>query len=446
MKRYYWIVGTLIALPQVAMAEQVFVIGEAARLGISGFVKQEIGTGTNRSEGLTNCNFTPDPRGVLGVFPDGAGPFCQPGKSSTMSSHPLNLFQVGLDLSHEFDSAWKIDGRLTLRERNGSQDIYGERFTDKNVGISHPIYGELRIGTQLSRSWSRSDSFSYPIGLSSPWSESGQGYGVFRQSVRYTASPIEIAGGKLVLEGTAATNRVNYAKNAKLVGYDEMPAKPQLGEFFAQFGNASYLIEYIFQANSGGAQSSFAKGAFSGDVGNADNLVNYRKPRGNVHILQGDHYFTPNWKMTAGLRRNYWSGVVQQCDFADGVCYFPSGFSNGSDLQAHPATSYDVMGGLSYFQGPWTYTVGVVRLNKAYTKTPTEYGQSNTATFTNLGVYRKIPEINNNLSVYGGLSYVRFGNKGPAPLSMPNELAFGGVDPRTEQSAAALTLGVNFSF
>lgn len=446
MKGYYWIVGTIAILPQLAMAEQVFNIGDSTRLGISGFLKEEIGRGTNRSAGLKNCTFTPDPRGVLGTFPDGSGPFCQPGESGTRNSPPLNLAQIGGDLSYEFDSAWKIDSRLTLRSRNGSQDIYGERFTDKNVGLSHPVYGELRIGTQLSRSWSRSDSFSYPIGLSSPWSESGAGYGLFRQSIRYTTRTLEVAGGKLVLEATAATNRVSYAHNANVVGYDEKPPKPKLGEIFVQYANAGYLVEYIAQANRGGAQSSFAKGSFTGDVGNADNLVNYRQPRGNVQILQGDHYFSPNLKMTAGIRRNYWSGTVFQCDFADGVCYFPSGFSNGADLQAHPATSYDVMGGVSYFQGPWTYTAGFVRMNKAYTKTPTEYGQSNTATFTNLGVYRRLPEINNNLSIYGGLANVRYGRKGPAPLGMPNELAFSGVDPRTDSSGTSVTLGMNFTF
>ena len=47
---------------------------------------------------------------------------------------------------------------------------------------------------------------------------------------------------------------------------------------------------------------------------------------------------------------------------------------------------------------------------------------------------------------YGGLGRVMFGRQGPAPMSMPSNIAFGGVDPRTSESGNTLTLGANLNF
>jgi hypothetical protein len=445
----------LLAVLNLASAEQLYDLGDVAKLGLSGFGKEEVYRQTNRSYGLLNCAFSPDPRGVLGASVSG-GPYCQPGPSGTASGPPFNLIQATGDLSHEFDSAWKIDYRLTYRARNGQADIYGQPVVDRNLGISHPQYGELRAGTILSRSWSRSDSFSYPLGMSQQWSETGAGYGMFLYAARYTSPTFELGGGKkIVLEGTYASDKIHYGQNASLVAYNEAPPRPKLGELFIQYSDTSNLVEYIFQTSRGGQQSSFAKGAFTGDVGNTDNLGNlsagtsgfYILPHENLHILQGNHYFNEHWVGTFGIRRNYWSGVSYQCEYVAGVgCYFPSGFNNAVDGIGHKAWSMDAFGGIRYISGIWTYTLGGVRLNKAHTNSPTEYGQSNTATFINLGVYRKVPEIYKNAEVYAGLGQVRFGSYGPAPLSMPNELADFGVDPRSNSWANLLTIGANLLF
>ena len=424
-----------------------FSLGNLAKLSISGFGVGEYGISTNRSEGLLNCAFTPDPRGVYGKGITG-GPFCQPGPAQTASGPPLNLVSVSAGLSHEFDSAWKVDGKISTRSRNGQADIYGNTIVEKNIAASHPIFGEVRFGTQLSRSWSRSDSFTYPLGMSSAWSETGAGYGLFKEALRYTASPIELFGSKLVLEGTFGTNDINFAKNAALVLYNERPPRPKVGEIFVQFANSVDLIELVWQNSRGGLQSSFSKGALVGDVGNADNLANYSAPHQNVVILQGDHYFNPSLKLTLGAKRSDWSGSMRQCDFVTGIgCYFSSqGFNNDVNNVPRRAIEYDFMGGLSYFKGPWTYTGGFVRYNKAYTTTPTEWGQSNTATYLHFGVYRQLPEISQHLQVYGGLGYVRFGGLNPAPTSLPNELAVFGVDPRNQSSSVSGTVGVLFKF
>ncbi|MGB8856397.1 MAG: hypothetical protein WCC58_06960 [Burkholderiales bacterium] len=450
MNRLFFAPFGIALFSQLAFAELTYDLGDVAKISVSGFVKAEASRATNQSTGLVNCGFTNDPRGVFGTF-------CQPGSSETKSPPSLFLTQLSGGLSHEFDSAWKIDSRLTYRLRNGKADIFEEKVTEQNIAVSHPVYGEIRAGKMLSRSWSRSDSFSYPLGMSSPWSESGAGYGFFNKAVRYNGPMFELDGGrKLYLEGTYATNDIRYARSAFLssTNFNQAPPRPKLGEIFVQYSDSANLVEYVFQKSRGGQQSSFAKGPFVGDVGNADGqgIVPgvpgiYTRPTENVHIIQGDHYFNPNWKATLGARRNAWSGVAYQCDFVPGVgCYFPSGFNNASDNRGHAAWSVDFMGGISHFQGLWTYTTGFVRLNKAYTSTPTEYGQSNTATYINLGINRKLPEVYKNMQVYAGLSQVRFGRKGPAPLSMPNELAFFGVDPRSNSSATSLTLGAGLTF
>jgi hypothetical protein len=452
MSRLNFALWGLLLLTQAASAEQTFDLGDVAKLSVFGFIKVEGYRNTNQSEGLVNCGYTNDPRGVFGTY-------CQPGPAKTASPTPLDLEQLGGALSHEFDSAWKIEGRLSYRMRNGYPDIVGEPLVEGSVAVSHPVYGELRGGTMLSRSWSRSDSFSYPLGMSTPWSESGAGYSLFKKAIRYSGPMLEFDGGrKLLLEATLATNDIRYAQSAFLptTTYDQAPPRPKLWELFAQYADSSNLVEYVFQKSRGGQQSSWAKGPFVGDVGNADGLGiiapgAYTLPTENVHILQGDHYFNPSWKGTLGIRRNSWSGTAYQCDYVPGTgCYFPSGFNNGepgtANNIAHAAWSVDVMGGISNFRGLWTYYAGFVQLNKAYTSTPTEYGQSNTATYINLGINRRLPEVYKNLQVYAGLGHVRFGSLGPAPLSMPSELAFFGVDPRSHSSAYLLTVGTGLTF
>lgn len=463
------VAGALLALGQAATAQQAY-FGDAplnfdiddglAQVSVTGFLKEEWDGGTNVSHYLVSyqsgtgsaqsmCEYSPDPRGVLGRFSSGGGPFCQPGPSATHIS-PLNLWQLGVGVAHEFDSAWKVDARVSYRARDNHADISGYGWSEMTAAVSNPAYGELRAGRQTTRTWSRSDNFSWPIGLSSAWSETGAGYGLMDQSLRYTTKQWETGEGKLVAEMTVGTNKVAYAHNADLVGYNENPPKPWLGEMFFQYSRDKLLIEYTVQVSRGGGQSSWAKGPFNGDVGNADNLPNYKTPAEDVQILQGEYYFSPGWKYTFGARRSYWSGEVYQCDYAplnNGTsgCYFPSGFNNGVDLQGHAAHVYDFMSGISYSEDVWTYSAGGVRLSKAYTATPTEYGQSNGATYVNLQASRQIPELSRRLSVYGGVGFLHFDRLDPAPLSMPAELANWSVDPRVHSSAVSFTVGINLS-
>jgi len=172
-----------------------------------------------------------------------------------------------------------------------------------------------------------------------------------------------------------------------------------------------------------------------------------------VLILQGNYWMNERWKFSYGVRRSEWSGQAQQCDFGpvstvESVCYWDqAGFNYSDDIDKnYKAVSYDLLLGAAYSRDKWIYTLGGVYLNQASTRNPVEWGQDNNATFLNLGIYRKMPEIHRNVEFYAGLGRVMYGRQGPAPVSMQNNIAFGGVDPRTSESGNFLTLGANFLF
>ena len=420
---------------------------------IVGFVKNEYALCDNCSAGLVNRS-PYDSRGVLSP----PVPMVNQGGDSEGTGRNLFLAQLTLGASHEFDNAVMIEARTSGRMRNTEADIYDNWMTDLYAGVSHPTYGSLQAGKFSSRSWTRTDSFAYPIGLSSPWAESGAGYGVYPEAIRYGTKEFEIPIGKIRFEGTYAQADTRYPLNrGSLV---EEPPDPWLYEIFIQYSNEKHLIELIYQDSDGGRQSSFSKGAFYGAQGNTNGLVSspeYEAPSENVLILQGNYWMNEQWKFTYGVKRSEWSGQAQQCDFgpvstSQSACFWDqAGFNYSDELDAvYDAVSWDFMLGAAYNRGLWTYTAGTVFLNEASTDNPVEWGQDNNALFLNLGVYRKVPELSVGglftIEVYAGLGRVMYDRQGPAPLSMPSNIAFGGVDPRTSESGNTFTLGANLNF
>jgi hypothetical protein len=417
-------------------------------LEVAGFVKEEFSRCDNCSPTLVNPSSF-DPRGVLtNVNP----PLNQGGETRTTTAN-LGLAMLTLGLSHEFDNAVKIQARGTSRVRNGGPDIFGHYMIDMYVGVSHPTYGSLDIGKMSTRSWTRSDSFAYPVGLSSAWAESGAGYGLVPEAIRYATREFEMSLGKIRFEATLG--RADKRPPINPASSTVAPPSPRMTELFVQFSNEKNLVELIYQDTKGGRQSSFAKGAFYGAQGNTNGpaaATGYRPPSETLLVLQGNHWFNPAWKLSYGIKRSEWSGQQQQCDYgpvsAFGfACYWDqAGFNYAVDQKLYKARETDYMAGVSYTRNIWTFTAGMVRMGKAKTENPTEWGQSNTATFSNVGVYRKVPEIYKNLEAYAGFGRVDFGRQGPAPLSMPNNTAFFGADPRIAKSANGITIGANLKF
>ncbi|MCC7200860.1 MAG: hypothetical protein IT483_15215 [Gammaproteobacteria bacterium] len=432
--------AALLAPP--ALAEQF------GPLEVVGFAKDEFSFCDNCSSGIVNPSAY-DPRGVLSP-PD---PMLNQGGESESTSANLGLVMLTLRLRHEFDNAVSIEAGTSGRMRNNGPDIYDNWMTDLYAGVSHPTYGSLQVGKMATRTWTRADSFAYPLGLSTSWAESGAGYGVVPEALRYATREFEIPTGKIRFEATMGRARERVPLNPSSTVIP--PPSPKMLEVFIQYSNSKNLIEAMFQGTSGGRQSSFSKGAFygaQGDTNGPTGSPGYEKPTQNVSIIEGTYWHSPTWKVSYGIKRSEWSGQQQQCDYGPvspiaSDCFFDQpGFNYASDLRMHHAIEWDAMLGVGYTRGLWVYTLGGVRMNKAYVKTPTEWGQSNTATFVNFGVYRKLPEVYKNLEIYGGLGRVMFGRQGPAPLSMPSNTAFGGVDPRISESGNSATIGVNLTF
>jgi len=426
-------------------------LAQAVKFGdfeLNGFAKDEFSMCDNCALGLSNPS-SYDPRGVLNPPTPMLN---QPGRSGQTTAN-LGLAMLTAGLNHEFDNAWSVTGRATARIRNNGPDIYGNYAIDLYAGIAYPKWGSLDVGKITSRAWTRSDSFAYPMGLSSAWAESGAGYGVFPEALRYATREFEIGVGKIRFEltGATATRRGPLNPTSAVVA----GPKPRLLEAFIQYSNAKNLVEIIFQGSRGGRQSSFSKGAFygaQGDTNGPSTSPDYQAPTENVLFIEGTHWFNPTWKLNYGVKRNEWSGQQQQCDYgptspiASNCFWDQPGFNYGSDFQRHHAIEWDAMLGVGYTYRLWTFTVGGVRYNKAYTRTPTEWGQSNSATFVNFGVYRKLPELSKHMELYGGIGKVVFDKQLPAPISFPNNTAFFNTDPRESRSANSLTLGANFIF
>ncbi len=442
-------------------------------LTLSGFGKDEITTannvGTVNDNGAMPLPCYGDAREVLPTSrTPGSQQYCLPTGAGTVTT-PSPMFQLTGTLKHEFDNGVTVQGVLTKRIRSGSNDVVGQNWYEKYVAISYPSMGQLSVGTQLARAWSRQDGFSYPIGLSTAWSETGAGFGILPDAVRFTSRMFHSSYGKFTLEATYATNHAyNQYVGPQLAG----PAPtPQMLELFAQFSNRSNLIEFTYEISRGAGQSSWGKNPFVGASnlpvltvnGTNGTTTNYydSEPVQSVAILEGDHWFTPQWMFTWGLRHSYWSGASTTCGYVTslgpglgGGCTYPSGgfnyavlTSGGTPVQpGYSASTNDFLLGLSHYRGLWTYTAGMVYLGRARTDNPTQWGQDNWAVVTNLGIYRKVPEIYRNLSVYAGFGYVHFGQLGAPPLSMTSVSQFGGVNSWVSRDGESVTLGALITF
>ena len=393
----------------------------------------------------------------------------------------LSMQQVSLGWSKETTGAVGLEAKLTYRWRSSdalrafyNPDVdyrqpdsnpLNRDFTERFLGVSRPDMGSLKLGTQLSRSWSRSDAFTFPIGLSGVWADSGAGFGIFPTAIRYTSPMREDGSGKLTFEATLATHdRNTYLVDQQrttqtLVPFSPNPTTPKALELFLQYSNEKNLIELTFQTAQGAKQTSFGKSALVGWIGDPDTLSyqqatarNAAKPSQSVIILQGNHWANTQNMYTWGIKRSQWSGSAASCNYnvALGSCVFglDPGFNYGSGTDSYlgyQATTVDALLGWSYYRGFYTYTVGGVLFGRASSKNPIEWGQNNSAVHLNFGIARKVPEIDKGLIVTFGIGKTQFEKLGPAPVSMPNN-NFLTANPLFDKSGQSATLGMTWVF
>ncbi len=482
MKRFALGTGIFVALAAPTANAETFTGPGGTSLDVNGFFKLE-GTALSSAPKIVapddsvyrfNARNAYDPtnRGSLPVA--NAGP-----RTSTLS-----MQQIGIGISKETDSAITYEARVTHRWRKAVGDEFFEWFAnpdvnyktsnpfgnadffEKLVGISRPDLGSFRYGTQLSRSWSRSDSFTFPIGLSSQWADSGAGFGILPEALRYSSPIFEDGTGKLSFEVTLAQNKQNkefvdrdfvasqFRDNAQYPG----ATSPRLGEFFLQFSNPKNLIEFTAQTSTGAQQAAFGKAALVGWIGDPDSNPwtpgvprNAHKPSQSIVMLQGNHWPNTTNMLTWGLRRSQWSGSAASCNPNPtfGCLYgIDPGFNSGlkqQSYQGYRASTLDLLGGWSHYSGLFTYTLGGVYFGKANSDNPIEWGQSNSAWGLNAGVYRKLPEILKGLGASIGISSSNFQRLGPAPLSMPGN-TFLGPNSLYNKSGQAITIGATWVF
>lgn len=443
---------------------------------ISGFTKHEWNKNPDGAILVPDnlSRFTYDSRNAIS-----APPLAQTTRSPKSSQ--LSMQQVSLGWSRETEGAVGLEARATYRWRTDDATVFFDRpdvdyrpsdgamlktdFTEAFFGVSRPDLGALKLGTQLSRSWSRSDAFSFPIGLSNAWADSGAGFGIFPKALRVTSPMFVDGSGKLVAEMTLATHKRNtfLVEQNRLTStgdpFSPNPTIPKALEIFLQFSDNKNLIELTVQSAKGAKQSAFGKSALIGWIGDPDTIPglsstprNASAPNQSVVVLQGNHWPNPQNMFTWGLRRSQWSGSAASCNFNNslGTCLFglDPGFNYGPASESYlgfKARSFDALLGWSHYRGVYTYTIGAVYFGTASSENPIEWGQSNSAMHLNLGVARKVPEIHKGLTVAWGVSASHFNKIGPAPLSMPNN-NFLNSNPLYERVGYGSTIGLTWVF
>lgn len=476
----------------VLLAEQVVTDDFGNTFKISGFSKLEWGMSDKRSKVLSpdGSTYAFDDRGAFSVADltingDGTPSAAvlsereNPGEDSNRSRLVMN--QLNLGISRETNTAvgfhaqlayrWRSDG-MELRNFLESPDVdytvgshaLQRDFYEKYVGVTRPDLGGIYYGTQLARSWSRSNDFSYPVGQSGTWADSGAGFGIFPKALRINSVPFDDGTGKLMVEATYATNERNTTavEQTRTVGtttFSPGPTKPQALELFAQYSNSKNLIEFIWLQTRGAKQTSFGKSALVGWIGDTDAAhgSNPTEPRfgeapaQSTAILQGSYWPNERDRWLWGIRRNYWSGNGASCNWntVESTCYFGvnPGFNysnKADDYLGYSVSNWDLMFGYTRRSGLYTYSYGGTYFGKSDTDNPVEWGQSNQAITLGFGVGREVPEIFPGLSVGFGVSAGFYDRLGPAPVSMPSN-SFIGTNSLYRKESYGASFGLTYT-
>ena len=99
-------------------------------------------------------------------------------------------------------------------------------------------------------------------------------------------------------------------------------------------------------------------------------------------MVMGRYQIDSRFELSAGLRRNRWSGAYAKITgFEAGNAQWNTMFNvdwtqdlGGGVYRGYAATSTDAMLGLRYRTGAWTASTGMAYLGKASTDNPTERG------------------------------------------------------------------------
>lgn len=403
---------------------------------LSGFVKLDAMRSSNQ---CTDCQRFPN-ENKQRVWADEL----VPGKPYNTQNTSVSLMQPWLGANFDLGQGYKLSGLLSQRWRDGKPDVAGISWFEKNMALSHEEWGSIRIGAMTSRTWSVAD-FPYgtDVGIAYPWAGSGAGYGLMTNAIRYTSRPYDFLSGDLVLEATYDRGNTDFKIN-----------KPRLIELWAQYRKGDLALDGMVQDSRNGTPSSWGQSPFTGLTPFPADDSKLGGSGQAMAMLLARYDINPRWQVSAGVRFNRWSGAYA-------VLTQPASGSNTSDqwnnmfnvdwngtLRGVPnpgyaATSQDFSLGVRHKDGDWSYTAGLVRLGKASTQNPSERGQSNGMTLMTAGVGKHIKPT---WRVYAMVGFVQYDRLGLAPMSMPANNAFSGVDSRIARTGNWIGLGTVYVF
>lgn len=402
---------------------------DAGPFSLTGFVKAEVGRGSNICD---NCQREPgEDRQRFW-----ADPLAYGRHYGTETTHTV-LFQPYLGAKFDLPRGWKLQGMLSQRFRDGNADFPGFLY-EASVSLQHEDYGTLQAGKFVSRTWAFADyPYASDIGLSPAFSDSGAGYGLLTNAVRYTSRTIDFAEGDLVLEFTWDRGDTAFKIH-----------KPRLFEYWVHYGRDRLRLDAMIQDSRNGRPTAFSHGPFSALTADAADDPKLGESSQGVVLLLAKYQYTPSLEFSGGVRFNRWSGAyaVQTSGNLWNAMFnvdWGGVDANGNPNPGYPARSRDVMVGVRYQFDRWTASAGLAYLGKASTANPSERGQSNSALFESAGLKY---DVGRGLQLYGSINAVHYDHKGLAPLSMPSHSAFSNVDSRIADQGNWLILGALYTF
>lgn len=427
-------IAVLLALPATSHAY------DYGPFSLNGFAKYELNMGNNRCQ---QCQLFPN-EDKQRYWADEL----VPGRPYETTTFNGTLIQPYLGVKFDLGKGFKLSGLLSQRWRDGKVDIPGFLY-EKNIALSHEDYGSLRIGDMTTRTWSVAD---YPyatnLNISPLWGDSGAGYGLIKNGVRYTSRVLDVMEGDLVLEGTYSRGDTDFKIH-----------KPMFLELYTQFHRGDLVVDAMYQNTRNGRPSAWSHGPFYAPSDSANDDAKIGGSAQSIAMAMARYQVNDKIEVTGGLRRNYWSGayaVQTQPEILNnlGAQIQPGlwnpmfnvdwgGTLNGVKNPGYSATSYDEMLGLRYRMGAWTPSVAVVHLGSASTANPSERGQSNSATVGTLGINY---DFGHGLNLYANGNVVHYNRLGLSPMSMPGNSAFTNVDSRVSKDGAWLIIGGTFVF
>ena len=417
------LVSTLFAAPALAL--------EYGPFSLTGFAKVEAIRASNQ---CTDCQrFPTEDRHRL--WADAL----VPGKSFGTQSNTLTLFQPYLAANFDLGQGVRLSGLLSQRWRDGSVDIRGFWY-EKNVALSHEDWGRIAVGAMTSRAWSMADyPFGTDIGMADTWASSGAGYGLNTRAIRLTSRPLDVGSGDLVAELTYDQGNTDFKRN-----------KPRFIEVWLQYKQRDLLLDLMLQDTRNGTPMGWGHGPFTGLTPFAADDDKLGGSGQAIAMVMARYELSQHWKLQAGLRSNRWSGAYAVITQFGSPTLWNNMFNvdwngqlNGVPNPGYAATSTDFTFGARYTDGPWSYHAGWTHLGKAKTANPSERGQSNSANVLAIGAGF---EVQPGLRVYALAGVVFYSKLGLAPLSMPSQSAFTGVDSRIARNGNWAGLGAVYTF